>query len=353
MSDTKSLRWDILESQPPSGERLTARLALPDFNREIYIAVDATNRRYVLVQLPPGEQHIQYERTSRGISVQTVEMSVGDGVGNNIFVEIACHEPSGYVALDIVTQELASALAAGASISRSRLVHNVLAKWQRFWSGQPRNLLSKEALLGLYGELWFLSRWLIPSIGAQQSVEMWRGPMGSRHDFETVGLAIEVKTTSRVDGSHQIHGIEQLQEPVNSALLLFSLLVREESGGENTLPQLVHELHKTLNGHPLALAQYEAALLSAGYEEAHESEYLKIRLRIRGQALYRVSGEFPRLIPSFLSKGVPAGINNVNYELRLDAAGPWMLSDSPSAVVRVLQDLSARGRSADSGLTTK
>lgn len=343
MSESLALRWDLLESQPPVGDRLTARLALPDSSRDVFIAVDSACRRFVLVQLPPGEPRVHHERTSRGISVQTVEMTVNQDSGNELFVEVACHDPSGYAALDIVTCELVAALADGASIGRSRLVQSVLAKWQRFWSGVPRNLMSKEAQLGLFGELYFLSKWLLPSTGVHQSVAMWRGPMGARNDFETVGLSVEVKTSGRVDGSHVVNGLEQLLDSKDCALLLFSLIVREEASATESMPMLVRELRESMSQEHSALVLFESALLAAGYEDAHEAEYEKVRLRVRGQALYRVTGDFPRLTPSFLRGGVPAGISNVTYELRLDAAGAWLLSESPQTASKLLQDLSALG----------
>ncbi len=178
------MRWDLLEAEPPRGQRLTARLAIPSSNQDVFIALDAGNHRYVLIKIPPGEPCILSERSSKGIAVQTVEMNTGAGPEATVFVEVACLEPSGHAALDIVTLELVEALAAGASIGRVRLVQGVLAKWRRFWSGVAQNLLQKEAQLGLFGELWFLYKWLLPSVGAVRAVAMWRGPAGARNDFE-------------------------------------------------------------------------------------------------------------------------------------------------------------------------
>ena len=153
-----SMRWDQLESQPPSGARFTARLAFPSRSTEVFIAVDAASRRYILVRIPDGEPCLIAERASRGIAIQTVEMRLDASGKNGIFVEIACLEQSGYAALDIVTLELVDALDAGASIGRVRMVQSVLTKWRRFWSDVAQTLLSKEQQLGLFGELWFLAR---------------------------------------------------------------------------------------------------------------------------------------------------------------------------------------------------
>jgi hypothetical protein len=342
-----AMRWDLIEAQPPSGERLTARLAVPSRCSDVFIAVDAARRRYVLVRIPEGEPCTLCERTSKGIAVQTVEMNL-DGLGKGeVFIEVACLEPSGYAALDIVTGELVEALLAGASIGRVRLVQSVLTKWRRFWSGVAQNLLRKEELLGLFGEVWFLSRWLLASVGPERSTAMWRGPSGARNDFEASGLAIEVKTSGKLDGSHQIHGLEQLLEPVGGVLLLFSLVVREEASGAESLPRLIADVRATLASDQSQLVQFESMLLAAKYEDAHAQEYENVKLRVRGQGLYRVSEGFPRLVPASLSNGLPVGLGNVTYELRLDAAGPWLISDSPIASSKLLVDLTSRGEALE------
>jgi hypothetical protein len=60
-----------LEAQPPTGERLAVRRALAGRHPDVLIAIDASKRRHVLVELPAGELGELAERTSRGIAVQT------------------------------------------------------------------------------------------------------------------------------------------------------------------------------------------------------------------------------------------------------------------------------------------
>jgi hypothetical protein len=331
------LRWDLLEITPPSGERLVARLAMPNRRSDVFIAVDSIRRRHVLVAIPHGEPCELAERTSIGIAVQAVEMNVGEGQFGN-FVEIACLDSQGHAALDVVIGELVDALQAGASIGRVRLVQNVLAKWRRFWSGVRQGLLSREQQLGLFGELWFLHHWLVPSVGLVKAVQMWRGPLGARNDFEARALGIEVKTTSRLDGSHIINGLEQLLEPPGGALLFFTLTVRDEASGNQTLASIVDAFRGLLADDYSTILQFESTLYASGYDERHASEYNKLVLRIREEGLYRVTGDFPRLIPESLSLGLPRGVGAVSYELRLDGAASWLLARTPVIGAALLQD---------------
>ena len=337
-----SMRWDLLEGRTPAGESLGARLAVPGNCADVFIAIDAALLRYILVRIPDGEPNSISERASRGIAVRTLEMKIDESSQNEVFVEIACLEHHGHAALDIVTLELVESLLAGASIGRVRLVQTVLSKWRRFWSGFDQNLLSKERHLGLFGELWFLAHWLLPAVPLERAVSMWRGPVGSRHDFEQFGLAVEVKTSGKLDGTHQIHGLEQLLEPEGGDLLLFSLLVREEATGLESLPLLVTEIRARVSSDHLVASQFEGMLAAAGYDDAFAAEYDKTKLRVRGQGLYRVDEGFPRLVLASLPGGLPAGVTGVSYDLRLDAAGAWLLSETPPAAAAWLRQLSEK-----------
>lgn len=332
-----SLRWDLLEGQAPTGERLTARLAAPSIRDDVFIAIDGAHRRYVLVGIPQGEPHKLAERTSRGIAVQTVEMNVG-GDQLSCFVEVACLEVQGHAALDVVISELVQALNAGASIGRVRLVQNVLAKWRRFWSSVSQGLLSKEQQLGLFGELWFLLRWMSPCVGWSKAVQLWRGPAGARNDFETLGLGIEVKTTGRLDAAHVIHGLEQLLEPPGGSLLLYCLAVRDESSGTETLPALVQKIREQISEEFVDLSLFDSMLYASGYDDQHATEYGKLVLRVRSEGLYRVQHGFPRLVPDSIVGGLPQGVSAVNYELRVDAAAPWLVAAAPAAARALLID---------------
>jgi hypothetical protein len=332
------MRWDLLESQPPTGFGLTARLALPSRSSEVFIAVDSAQRRYVLVRVPDGEPNTIAERASRGIAVQTVEMKLDELGNGQVFVELACLEPSGYAAFDLVIVELIELVETGPNIGRIRLVQTVMAKWRKFWSGVTQSSLSWKQHLGLFGELWFLSRWLLPYIAREQAIPMWRGPIGARNDFETQGLGIEVKTSGKLDGAHVISGLEQLLVPPGVELYLFSIVVREEASGVESLPKLVSEIRGAIGQNAGVSLQFESMLAASDYNDSHSAEYDKVKFRVRGQGLYHVSPGFPRLIPEDIPAGLAPGVGNVKYEIRLDVAKKWLVGESPIAYAATLQE---------------
>lgn len=331
-------RWDLLEAEPPAKERLAVRTALSGRHADVLIGIDAALRRCVLVRIPLGEEDALAERVSRGIGVQTVKMVPKDTGLEESFVEIACLDVLGHGAFDLVIGELVDAVERSGGLTRVKLVQGVLSKWRRFWSEAPTNALGAEQQIGLFGELYFLSRWLWGALGPSKALGTWRGPAGARNDFELPGLAVEAKTTKRVDAVHVIHGLDQLLEPVGGVLLLFALCVRDEASATESLPLLVNEIRTLLAGDADALDLFETLLYAAGYDARLEAEYAKLRLRVRSEGLYRVSDGFPRLIPTSIGGGLPPGVNTVTYELRLDAAAAWMVAGAPSAASKILQD---------------
>jgi hypothetical protein len=246
--------------------------------------------------------------------------------------------------LDVVARELAETIEQSPTKARVRLVQGVLTKWRRFWSSVPLDLLTKEEQLGLFGELWFLGRWLLPAIGPDAGLRMWRGPLGARNDFEDQGWAVEVKTSGKLDGSFKVNGLEQLEDPVDGELFLFSLVVREEASATESLPRIIEEMRTELTANPIALTQFEGMLAAAGYDDIHAAEYGKTKLRIRSQGLYRVGDGFPRLVSSSIVNGLPSCITAITYEMRLDTAEKWLVGETATVAYDLMIDRASKAQ---------
>lgn len=307
--------WTRLESARPVGENLTARLAMPEQTDRLLCAIDVEMQRHLLIPLSSSDQAL-HDAQSRGLSVETKELTV-HGHDRARYLDVTCHDVAGRDAFDLIGTEIADAFSRETS-SPADIVRRVLAKWRRFWGQLPRQMLSREEQLGLFAELWFLSTWLVPKIGAGEATRRWRGPFGARHDFEWPGRSVEVKATSSSRGPiHRIHGIDQLAPPDNGDLLFFSLRLREEAGASNTLPSVVALCRQQIAIDDNALAQLDTGLAQVGYTLAHEEDYEKLRLRVVEEGLFVVNERFPRVTPDSLKAGVPAGVERVEYEINL------------------------------------
>lgn len=334
MSQIESEVWENLGEVGPIGDRLAARLGVPEITERLQCALDSNHHRHLLIALTPSEEELNDTQT-RGISVLTREL-VTQGNEATRYLDIECQDAAGHAALDIIGGELAGQLAQEDKPPKE-IVERVLAKWRRFWGEVPKNLLSREELLGLFAELWFLTLWLLPKVGAERAVERWRGPFGARHDFEWQGKSIEVKAASSTRGRiHYINGIEQLAPPENGELLLFSVGVREEAGAARTLPGIIDVCRSLLTSNPEALSRFEIGLARIGYSPAHDDEYAKTPLRVVEEALFAVRDDFPRVTENEFAAGIPIGVEAFHYEINLNAFDHLRVAKSPEEALPFL-----------------
>lgn len=318
MSAIAADTWQRLAADRVTGDSLRARRASVETGDRLLAALDAEGARHLLVQLSPKEVDFE-DRQSRGLSVTTREFSM-PGQSPGRYLDVVCQDAAGHEAFDVIGGEIAVRITP-LTQSAAEVVSQVLAKWRRFWSLQPRALLSREEQIGLFAEIWFLAGWLIPKAGAREAVTRWRGPLGARHDFEWQGRSVEVKATTSTRGRiHRINGLDQLLPPETGDLLFFSLRLREEGGASHTLPAIVAKCRELLVADAAAADSFDHLLDRSGYSPTHEADYAERKWRVVEEGLFRVEGNFPRLTPVNLPRGVPAGVERVEYEINLAVA---------------------------------
>jgi len=332
MSRFDSDIWDLLKATPARGEELAARLAFPDISKRVFAGMGADGYRHFLIPLLEKEEGLNDNR-SRGISVSCEELKIKSQEQNlkvSKYIDIACRDSAGFEAFDVIGQEIAASLESS-GISKSEAVSGVLSKWRYFWGKPAASLLSYNEIVGLFAELWYLNKWILPYLSPVEAVNGWRGPYGSRHDFEWPNQSIEVKGTSSAQGRvHWINGIEQLSPPEKGELYFFSLRVRDEGGAINTLTDLIITCRKSLKNNGEALANFENTLVLTGYSPLHDEEYSKIRLRVVDELLYAVKGSFPRITTDKFQNGVPSGVETVQYQINLDGYDTLIIARKPS-----------------------
>jgi hypothetical protein len=327
--------WLQLAQVGPVGDKLAARLVFRDLTERLQCALDSNNHRHLLIALRASEEELQ-DSQSRGLNVVTRELITRGQDVPARYLDIECQDAAGYAALDLIGGELADGLSEGDK-SPHDIVERTLARWRRFWSGLPKDVLSREQFLGLFGELWFLSFWLSPRVGRSQAVQRWRGPFGARHDFEWKGKSVEVKATSSTRGRvHLINGLEQLLPPERGELLLFSIRLREEAGAANTLPSIVSICRKLFESDPDSLSHFEIGLARAGYSAAHDDVYDKTFLRVAEEGVFSVRDDFPCITESTFESGIPAGIEALTYEINLNAFDHLRVAKSPEEAIVLL-----------------
>lgn len=317
--------WRKLESESPVGEKITARLALPEVSKKLYAGFDSNKQRHLLISLEENDEEY-HDLQSRGFSIVTRDLVV-KGCEAKRYIDLTCHDISGHIIFDVMGGEIAEKL--DKSKNPKEVIKDVINKWRNFLGKSLRDSLSYNEMIGLFAEIWFMYHWMLPNVEISEAVNRWRGPFLSRHDFEWTGKSVEVKATTNTQRIHKINGIDQLAPPENGDLYLFSMRLKEEQGASNSLPKLIELCREKFNEDIEALSKFENILVIAGYSPLYEEEYSKYNFRIVDEKLYLVSNNFPCLVKNSFINGVPSGIGMIEYMINLDGYDSLCVAKSP------------------------
>lgn len=327
MSDAEDI-WNSLTVPTAS---ISARL-YPG-SSEVWLGVDPDRRRHLLVRAS-GEDVGQQLMETRGLQASTDQLAIEDGTLDT-WVDIICLESALDDTFSAVAEDLVEETRSD-PVSPMHGVRETLRRWRWFW-GVDSSGMSDEAALGLFGELWFLDRWTNPSV----SLQNWLGPSGSRHDFVSRSISIEVKATQvRVDGPgrHRITSLDQLDDSESGDLYLFSLTVTKDANAANTLLGLVATVRSRMRHDAELVGLFDRRLAEAGWTPAAEKKHGQ-PYRVTGEELYRVDAGFPRLTRSSFPDGLPTGIDQITYTVDLAACAEKRVAKAPAEARAILDAL--------------
>jgi hypothetical protein len=314
--------WRSIENTTPQIGSLNAKRVSAEL--DVLIGIDHNKLRHILIPITNRNESLTDQR-SRGISVQNRLLVVQD-FPETLYLDVTCNYKDANATFNLVISDIIELLQTGLSPNES--VSRTLNKWRQFWSGGQRRILTEEQIKGLFGELWFLLFWLLPT--GSNMINQWTGPSGSIHDFENESYSVEVKTTSSIRGHiHKINGLDQLDPPESGQLFFYSLRLRREQTAANSLPALVGRINNILRHDPMHLHQFERRLIQAGYFQEFTEEYNEHRYRIVDERLYNVNEKFPRLTSGLFQRGVPNGIERIEYDTNLEVCPDLIVSATP------------------------
>jgi hypothetical protein len=196
-----------------------------------------------------------------------------------------------------------------------------LGGWQACLHARKRGL-EREEVVGLLGELA-----VIELVGEQTgfavAISAWSGPADGIHDFNGVGVAVEVKATVGLSHHLRISRLDQLDGTGLRALVLLRARFHEAPDGL-TLPEVIGGLRAKVEKSSLAAAgDFKDKLMRVGYLDADADIYGSMRVKLDDLQGFRVSDDFPRLT----SATVPSPIVDASYSLDERQLSPFGLSD--------------------------
>ena len=205
-------------------------------------------------------------------------------------------------------------------------VINQLGKWRDLFDKAGTEGLSPAQQQGLYGELTFLRKLITKKVfPASEALDYWVGVDAAQRDFMGDGWAVEVKTTATSNPQEVIiNGERQLDESLFANLFLYHCSVEITKKNGETLPDKVYKLRRDLETDPVALSKFNERLITAGYFDEDAALYAIRAYKVRGESLFCIEGDFPRIKESDLRTGV----GNLTYSIVLSACADYIKSES-------------------------
>lgn len=196
-----------------------------------------------------------------------------------------------------------------------QIVLRRLARWQDLLRTRREKVLSRNQIIGLWGELLAFRDLFLACLPPATALASWRGPFGDEQDFLFNNCLIEVKTQlSSSDRKIQISSAEQL-DIVSGEIYLCHQLVSpaDQMGTALSLNELADDVLQLLNKAGASEEVFLSILVESGYMK--RDEYDEEKWVLNERAFYRVDADFPAIKASDLA----AGICDVRYSIRTDA----------------------------------
>lgn len=201
--------------------------------------------------------------------------------------------------------------------NEKRLVKTILnrfEKWKSLFTKIISQGLTPEEQRGLYGEMFFLRKFLQLNSNFQAILSAWVGPSKELRDFQLNNWAVEVKTTH--GNNHQkvqINSERQLDNIHLENLFLYHISLEHAQEAGETLNDIIFLVYSILEADTIALNRFKFKLFEGGYFEQHSNLYSSIGYFVRNDTFYKVENNFPRI----MENEIRSGVGDVKYSIIL------------------------------------
>lgn len=195
-----------------------------------------------------------------------------------------------------------------------REILNRFEKWKSLFNKIGLQGLTPEEQRGLFGELYFLRKYLQANSNFLEIVNTWIGIEKQVRDFQSGTWAVEVKTTH--GNNHQkvhISSERQLDATNLDDLFLYHISLEEMQNSGETLNDIVDSVITILETDALASNKFKSKIYEVGYFELQRSLYDTKGYFIRQNVFYKVENDFPRIQES----EIRVGVGDVKYSIIL------------------------------------
>ena len=187
--------------------------------------------------------------------------------------------------------------------------------WKTMFRRDSANKLSREVLQGLFGELYFMKKYMLGRFGAAVAVQAWSGPDFKSKDYAVDTEWFEVKTVGANTTTVHISSLAQLSSDHDGHLIVVKAesMSDQFSNGESSIEELFKYIFAQINDET-AEGIFLSKLSAFGFDSSDESFMSKFD--VKSMTSYKVSGDFPRLTEKDITR---PEICDVSYSLIINS----------------------------------
>ena len=187
--------------------------------------------------------------------------------------------------------------------------------WKTMFRRDSANKLSREVLQGLFGELYFMKKYMLNRFGAAVAVQAWSGPDFKSKDYAVDTEWFEVKTVGANTTTVHISSLAQLSSDHDGHLIVVKAEAMSDqfSNGESSIEELFNYIFAQINDET-AEGIFLSKLSAFGFDSSDESFMSKFD--VKSMTSYKVSGDFPRLTEKDITR---PEICDVSYSLIINS----------------------------------
>lgn len=206
-----------------------------------------------------------------------------------------------------------------------REVLNRFEKWKSLFSKIGLQGLKPEEQRGLFGELYFLRKFLKLNSDFLAVINTWTGTEKQIRDFQSGSWAVEVKT-SHGNNHQKVHISSERQLDITNLedLLLYHISLEQQQNSGETLNDIVDSVIDILRTEIIALNKFKSKIYEVGYFDLQRNLYETIGYHIRQDEFYKVEKDFPRIEENDLRSGV----GDVKYTIILSQCTTFTISEA-------------------------
>ena len=192
--------------------------------------------------------------------------------------------------------------------------------WKNMFKRDSAGKVSREVLQGLFGELYFMKKYMIDRFGATVAVQAWSGPDAKSKDYAVDTEWFEIKTVGANTSTVHISSVTQLSSEYDGHLVIIKAEAMSDqfSNGESSIGELFNYIFPKINDET-AEAIFLSKLSALGFDSSDESFMSKFD--VKSMSAYKVNGDFPRLTEKDI---IRPEIGDVSYSLIINSIKDYM-----------------------------